>query len=258
MGETQLWAMGYLPAVLAFGVAVAGVVIGSACWANYLRSRHFRLVWAAGVAGALGGVGIWLTQVISLLGLQVPNTELRYDRLWLSVSVAVVLGSVFGSVLLVGREQDMVRMLGGGATLGIGSTVALYLEFFSIHLSGTAAVTLWWVLVAGVVNVGGAMGCVWLLHKTPSLVARAGIMLLGASTIVGGYYLSVLGLQLTPNRGMRAMPGHDLFAFVFPLFVLGTLLLAGPISAVLLAPQREPIDNEEPESTALAMSGSDG
>lgn len=238
MAEVQLFSLGYWLVALSIGVSVIGMLVGLACAVNGRRSKKFRPVWLVAAAAGIGGVGLWLSTAISLLGISVPGGALRYDVTLLIVSLVVVVLAVFTGLLTAGREFQLPRMLGGATVIGIGGGVMVYLDLLALDVQGTAELTLWLIVVAGVVAVLAANLCLWLFQVFRFTLARVGTIALFAAGVSAIYYIGVAGLKVSVDKTGALPEGQELFGFVFPMFVIGMLALAAPISAVLVAPDR--------------------
>ncbi|NEW45444.1 hypothetical protein GV794_17525 [Nocardia cyriacigeorgica] len=244
--EMEWFAMGYWLIGLSFGVSALGALVGLACVVHGRRSARFRPVWLAAGAISIGGVGIWLATAVLLLGVAMPGTVLRYDAATLGVSVAVVVIAVFAGLVIAGRELRLPRLLSGGVVMGLGAGLMLYLELASADVQGSVDLSVWLVVVAAVIAVIVATACLWVFQSMQLLAARVGTIVLFAVGVAGVYYTGVAALGFTVDDAAESPAGMQLFDFVFPMFVLGSLALALPITAVLVAPDRRELAAVDP------------
>lgn len=249
----ELFALGYWLPGLSVGIGVLGMLVGLACAVNGRRSSRFRPIWVAAAASAIGGVGLWLSTAVSLLGISVPGSALRCEPTVLIVSLIVTIVSVFAGLLVAGRDFQLPRMLGGGSLIGLGFGVMLCLDLLALDIRGTIELTIWLPIGACVVSVLAAMLCLWLFQQFRFASARIGTTALFALSIAAIYYIGVAGLEVVVDRTAPVPEGQELFGFVFPMFVIGLLALAAPITAVLIAPDRR----EFAATTARDNKGSD-
>jgi NO-binding membrane sensor protein with MHYT domain len=71
-----------------------------------------------------------------------------------------------------------------------------------------------------------------------SAAALLGVAVLYAAAIVGMHYLALSGLSIRLDPAMPQPGGQDLFTVFIPVFAIGVMSLAVPITAVLVAPDR--------------------
>src|SRR5215813_5721890 len=85
---------------------------------------------------ALGGVGIWQSQVIALLGVSVPAAVVRFDPGLLGLSLAVALVDVGTGLFLVVRGRlRAARLLLAGLVIGLGAAATSYTILVALRMS---------------------------------------------------------------------------------------------------------------------------
>lgn len=241
--SVELFAMGYWLAGLTFGVSVVGMAVGLACGVNARRSIRFRSVWVAAAAVAIGGAGIWLASVVSLLGLSLPDGDaLRYDSGKLITSGGMAVLAVFVAMMIAGREFRPRRMIGGAVAFGVCLAVMLYEVLDSVDFHGTVEVNPWLFALATVVGTLASSLCLWLFQVYRFPLARVGSVLVFGLGVIACYHLGVASLEFIADGSPDSPHGQELFGFAFPAFVVGLLSLAVPITAVLVAPDRRDTD----------------
>lgn len=232
------FSMGYWVAGLSFGVSVLGAVVGLACVLHAARSSRFRLVWVTSAAVAIGGVGTWLSTSVALLGLDISGTAARLDVGRMIAAMVASFVAVLVALIIIGRQLQWARLIPGGLVMGFGIGLTPYLGLGSIRIQGSIEISPWLAAVAVVVALITGVGTLWSFQALHGLLARAATVLLFAVGIAGVYYAGIAGLDPTVDATAKAPNGLTLFEFVFPMFVIGSLTLTVPITAVLIAPDR--------------------
>ncbi|WP_433491062.1 MHYT domain-containing protein [Nocardia grenadensis] len=234
----DLFTMGYWLTLLTFGVSAVGMFVGLACAVNGRRSVRFRPVWVAAAAVSIGGIGVWLASTVSLLGISIPGRVLRYDISDLTLSLVFAVAAVFLGLLLAGREFELKRMVNAAAGLGLGFGIMLWLQITSIDIQGSVSVNIGFFVVAIVVVVTASSLCVFLFQRFRFPAARVGSIAIFGAGVAAVYFTGVASLEFRFDPDAEPAQGMELFGYAFPMFVLGLLALAVPITAVLVAPER--------------------
>ncbi|WP_225725537.1 MULTISPECIES: MHYT domain-containing protein [unclassified Nocardia] len=235
----ERFSMGYWLAALSFIVSVVGTVVGLACVLNGARSARFRIVWVVSAAVSLGGVGVWLTMAVALLGLKVPNGAIRYDAGKLITAMVVAVVAVLVGLALIGRTRRTPWLIAGGLVMGLGTGATIYLGVSSVRVQGSVNIALWLIGISVAVAVITALATLWSFQTYRNHFARGATTLLFGIGVAASYYVAIAAMDLHVDRTVPAPTGMALFDFVFPMFVVGSLGLAVPISAVLIAPGRD-------------------
>ncbi|MEU4840629.1 MHYT domain-containing protein [Nocardia testacea] len=234
----DLFTMGYWLTLLTFGVSAVGMFVGLACAVNGRRSVRFRPVWVAAAAVSIGGIGVWLASTVSMLGISIPGRILRYDISDLTLSLVFAVGAVFLGLLLAGREFEVKRMVNAAAGLGLGFGIMLWLQLTSIDIQGSVSLNIGLFVVAIVVVVTASSLCVFLFQRFRFPAARAGSIAMFGAGVAAVYFTGVAALEFRFDPEAEPAQGMELFGYAFPMFVIGLLALAVPITAVLVAPER--------------------
>ncbi len=78
--ELHHFALGKWVLGLAYLTSITGSYVGLLCARQTTRSRgSLGRAWLVMAAAALGGVGVWLTHFIAMMGFAVPGTLIRYN-----------------------------------------------------------------------------------------------------------------------------------------------------------------------------------
>ncbi|MET8798335.1 MHYT domain-containing protein [Nocardia sp. NPDC004568] len=251
----DLFTMGYWLTLLTFGVSAVGMFVGLACAVNGRRSVRFRPVWVAAAAVSIGGIGVWLASTVSMLGISIPGRILRYDISDLTLSLVFAVGAVFLGLLLAGREFEVKRMVNAAAGLGLGFGIMLWLQLTSIDIQGSVSLNIGLFVVAIVVVVTASSLCVFLFQRFRFPAARFGSIAMFGAGVAAVYFTGVAALEFRFDPDAEPAQGMELFGYAFPMFVIGLLALAVPITAVLVAPERPDDTSRAAKSGASETSG---
>ncbi|MGI5222966.1 MHYT domain-containing protein [Nocardia sp. CA-290969] len=257
VATVELFTMGYWLTLLTAVVSAVGMFVGLACAINGRRSVRFRPVWIAAAAVSIGGVGVWLASTVSLLGVSIPGTILRYDVSELTLSLVFAVAAVFLGLLLAGREFDVRRMATAAAAIGVGFGIMLWLQLASIDVQGSVSVTIWLYLVALAFAVVASSLCVWLFQRFRFPAARVGSILMFAAGVAVFYFCGISSLEFRIDPEATPAEGMELFGYAFPMLVIGLLALAVPITAVLVAPERRDEQPAPRKPVRSAVPGND-
>ncbi len=233
--------MGYWVLGLSILVAMAGALIGMICIRQSTKSvtSKFRMVWLASAAVSIGGIGTWLAIFVTMLGVTPSgDTMIRYDVARLTGAAVLAVLAVFGGLVLAGRTLQLPRLLGGGLLMGLGTSLMLALGMSAVQVRGELEFGLWQVLAAGALGIVISLATLWFVLRSWPTSAVIGASALFGCAVVGMHYLRMAGLEVRIDPRAALPAGEDLFSFLVPMFVIGMLSLAVPITAVLVAPDR--------------------
>ncbi|RDI66662.1 NO-binding membrane sensor protein with MHYT domain [Nocardia pseudobrasiliensis] len=243
--------MGLWVLVLSLGVSLAGALVGLACIRQSMLSvtAKFRLVWLTAAAVSIGAVGTWLAVYVNMLGIGVAQGDIRYDVWRVAVAAVLAVVSVLGGLLVAGRSPAPPRLAAGSAVMGLGLGLMHVLGMTAIHVQGAITLNPFAALGATVLAVAAAAVVLITMGRPRALLLLAGAALVFAILVCALHYLGLTGVRVRIDPAMRQPAGDDLFTLFVPVFVLGTLSLAVPITAVLVAPDRSR-SNREPQQAA--------
>ncbi|MFF0453570.1 MHYT domain-containing protein [Nocardia africana] len=232
--------MGYWVLGLALGVSAAGAVVGLACVRQSTLSvtARFRMVWLTAAAVSIGGVGTWLAVYVTMLGVGVSAGEIRYDIARMVVATAIAVAAVLAGLVITGKVSTLVRVISGGVVMGLGIGIMHLLAMGAIRVQGSVDVNIWMSLGAGALAVAASIGVLWATTRFGTMLPLAGAAVLYALAVTAIHYLGQAGVHVHLDTAAGQPDGDDLFTLFVPVFVVGTLSLAVPITAVLVAPDR--------------------
>ncbi|PSR60695.1 MULTISPECIES: MHYT domain-containing protein [Nocardia] len=232
--------MGYWVLGLALGVSAAGAVVGLACVRQSTLSvtARFRMVWLTAAAVSIGGVGTWLAVYVTMLGIGVSTGEIRYDIARMVVATVVAVAGVLAGLVITGKVSTIVRVVTGGVVMGLGIGIMHLLAMGAIRVQGSVDVNIWMSLAAGALGIAASIGLLWATTRFGTMLPLAGAAVLYAVAVTAVHYLGQAGVHVHLDNAVGQPDGDDLFTLFVPVFVVGTLSLAVPITAVLVAPDR--------------------
>lgn len=232
--------MGYWVLGLALGVSAAGAVVGLACVRQSTLSvtARFRMVWLTAAAVSIGGVGTWLAVYVTMLGIGVSTGEIRYDIARMVVATVVAVAGVLAGLVITGKVSTIVRVVTGGVVMGLGIGIMHLLAMGAIRVQGSVDVNIWMSLAAGALGIAASIGLLWATTRFAAMLPLAGAAVLYAVAVTAVHYLGQAGVHVHLDNAVGQPDGDDLFTLFVPVFVVGTLSLAVPITAVLVAPDR--------------------
>ena len=236
--------MGLWLLVLAYVVSVTGSVVGLACTrcgAAEPDGRE-RLRWLAMASIAIGGVGIWLMHFIAMLGFAIPNGVVRYHLGWTVASAVIAITAVFIGLVTIGRSVNILRLLAGGVITGSAVALMHYTGMWAMQIQGAITYDRTLVAVSVGIAIVAATAALWFTLVLESTVMRFAAGLVMGVAVTGMHYTGMAAIRVAVDQSAPAPQGLEVFSFLFPVFVIGLLALVAPITAVMLAPDRTPLD----------------
>jgi NO-binding membrane sensor protein with MHYT domain len=232
--------MGMWLLLLAYIVSVTGSVVGLACTRLSAQAPdgRTRLRWLAMASIAIGGVAIWLMHFIAMLGFAIPNSVVRYNLGWTAASAALSISAVFIGLITIGRTVDWRRLIPGGVITGLAVALMHYTGMWAMQIQGTIAYDKTLVALSILIAIVAATAALWFTLVLESPVLRFGAGLVMGVAVVGMHYTGMAAMRVTADPALPVPGGLEVFSFLFPVFVIGLLALAIPITAVMLAPDR--------------------
>ncbi|WP_280270628.1 MHYT domain-containing protein [Nocardia wallacei] len=234
------FSLGYWVLGLSVALSFAGAVVGLACVRQSTLSvtARFRLVWLAAAAASLGGVGTWLAVFVTMLGVEVPVGAIRYDVARMVLAAILAVAAVLAGLLVMGRAAEPLRLAGGGVAMGLGLGLMHYLGMDAIRVQGSVRVNMASTAGSIVLAVVISLGVLWTISRFRSMPVLTGVALLFAVAVSAVHYVGLAGVQVRVDSAVLQPAGEDLFSLFVPIFAVGTLSLAIPITAILVAPDR--------------------
>lgn len=228
------WVLG-----LSLGVAVAGTLVGLICIRQSTLSvtAKFRMVWLTAAAVCIGAIGTHLAASVTLLGVGVSGGTIHYDLLRRGAALVLTPVAVLAALFIVGRTPKLPRLGVGALVMGLGLGAGNYFVLSALEVQGTITIGPAYVAGHTVLSMVVAFGLLYAM-RLRSAAALLGVAVLYAAAIVGMHYLALSGLSIRLDPAMPQPGGQDLFTVFIPVFAIGVMSLAIPITAVLVAPDR--------------------
>jgi NO-binding membrane sensor protein with MHYT domain len=173
-----------------------------------------------------------------MLGVGVHTGEIRYDLLPMVLAAVASMVTVLGALLVAGRVPTTLRLILGGLIAGLGAGLAHFLGMSSVGVQGSVQLNIALAAAAAAVGVVSMSTLLWGASRLDNMFTLTGVALLFAITINVMHYIGLAGVQVHLDPMAVQPSGRDLFTLFVPVFVLGTLSMAIPITAVLVAPDR--------------------
>jgi NO-binding membrane sensor protein with MHYT domain len=232
--------MGLWLLFLAYLVSVTGSVVGLACTRHGAAAsdERDRLRWLAMASIAIGGVAIWLMHFIAMLGFAIPNSVVRYHLGWTVASAVLSISAVFIGLITIGRTVHLPRLIAGGVITGLAVALMHYTGMWAVQIQGAIAYDKGLVALSIVIAVVAATAALWFTLVLESLALRFVAGLVMGVAVVGMHYTGMAAVRVSVDHAAPLPAGPEVFSFLFPVFVIGLLALAVPITAVMLAPER--------------------
>ncbi|MFJ4652752.1 hypothetical protein ACIP5Y_15935 [Nocardia sp. NPDC088792] len=234
------FSMGYWVLGLALIASFSGASCGLQCIRQSTKSvtARFRLIWLFVAACSIGGVGVSMPIFVSMLGLEVTGSQLRYDTTLTPLCAALSAVTVLVALIVAGKKLNWVR-LGIGTVImaaGIGTIHLLLLSTIRVQGSvdrGLVSIVAVY-LIAAVLS-GLLLWFSYWARTVPLVLAGS---LVYAVLVLGMHYAGLTGLQVHVDPAAKRPAGDVLFDFFVPFFIVSTLSLTVPITAILVAPDR--------------------
>ncbi|TQC50338.1 hypothetical protein EEB14_05290 [Rhodococcus sp. WS4] len=248
--DLQHFSMGTWIVALAAVTAFIGVFVGiaSARKAVTAPNPRQRYLWLAWGALSIGGIGAWLPHYIAMVGFEVYGSVVRYDVLWIVISFVVPVAAAAVALLTVSPPPtkhrmpsstvEMGRLAGGGVLLGVGFAGMHLAIVSSLEIQGSVDFDPLFTVAAAVIGLLVGAGIMWSISALESRTLRLVASVVVAVGLVAMHYTGVFGLSVTVDPTVARPDGLEVFSILFPVFVLGMLVVTIPITALLMAPDR--------------------
>jgi NO-binding membrane sensor protein with MHYT domain len=249
--------MGLWLLFLAYIVSVVGSVVGLACTRQSAAAttERERLRWLAMASIAIGGVAIWLMHFIAMLGFAIPDSTVRYNLGWTIASAVLSISAVFVGLITVGRTVHLPRLIAGGVITGLAVALMHYTGMWAVRMQGAISYDKSLVALSILIAVVAATAALWftLVLESPALRFAAGLVM--GVAVVGMHFTGMAAVRVTVDHGAPVPAGLEVFSFLFPVFVIGLLALAVPITAVMLASDRGAVETQLPPRAVASAAG---
>ncbi|MBY8857883.1 hypothetical protein K7711_15455 [Nocardia sp. CA2R105] len=235
----QYFTMGTWVLVLALGVAWAGTLVGLICIRQSRLSvtAKFRLVWLTAAAVCIGAIGSQVAMSVAMLGVGLSSGVVRYDVMQRIIALVVAPVGILAGLIIAGDDRKPVRLALGALVAGLCLALMNYLGLSSLAVQGSTTISPSIIAGCSVLLLALAAGLLWATRMRVT-TALVGVSVVYAGVIIAIHYLGLSGLSVHIDPAMSQPAGRDLFTMFIPIFVVATMSLAIPITAVLVAPDR--------------------
>lgn len=242
--ELHHFALGKWVLGLAYLTSITGSYVGFLCARQATRSRGSTgRAWLVMAAAAIGGVGIWLTHFIAMMGFAVPGTLIRYNPPLTVFSAVIAMAATGLGLRLMDlrvapkRHSRAFRAMVGGLVIGTAVSVMHYSGMAAIRIQGIVDHASSFVVASIITGIVAATIALWLtFHPTSSFARSAAAVVMGAA-VAAVHYVGMAGTAATLSTHTPAPQGWTVMSLLLPAFVLGTLVLAVPLIALMLGTQ---------------------
>jgi len=130
------------------------------------------------------------------------------------------------------------RRIAGALVLGAGLAAVPFTILWAVRIQGTLDFDPMWLLGALALALVTAVGFMAQVETADTWPKRLLSSALAGAAVIAVHFLTGASVGVTVDPAVPAPTGIEVFSILFPLFVVGLLLLAVPIVAVLLTPDR--------------------
>jgi NO-binding membrane sensor protein with MHYT domain len=126
---------------------------------------------------------------------------------------------------------------------------------WAVQTQGTITYDKVLVALSILIAVVAATAALWftLVLESPALRFVAGLVM--GVAVVGMHYTGMAAIRVTVDHTAPVPAGPEVFSFLFPVFVIGLLALAVPITAVMLASDRVATGSQSAPQPVAASAG---
>ncbi|NLG54104.1 MAG: hypothetical protein GX542_00385 [Rhodococcus sp.] len=239
------WAIIIAASASFLGVAVAVAGVNKAV---NTRSARTRIVWLSWSSISFGLVGSMGPTCLALVGFEVDGSRVRFDPVWLTAAAVVsVVGSALAFAALAPgtrRSQHISNsprwgQLSLSVSLLAATLIGVHLLIVqSIQVQGKVYMLIPATALALVLAIVAAFATILAAQlldtRSRRLLASVGITVALASI----YFCGILGIDVVVNPAASVPEGFEMFAIALPGYAVLVLLMALPITSLLMAPDR--------------------
>jgi NO-binding membrane sensor protein with MHYT domain len=246
---------GWFTPTIGFIMSTLGCLLGLLFAVRARRTTGRPRAWLLACAAvAFGAPGIWLTHFIGLLGLDLPDSDVRYDPGPTALSLGVAVLAVWlGLAIACRARRSVVRVLLGGAVTGLGIAAMHFTGLAALRVGGTvrfnqprAAATVLVAVAAAILM----LSLVLTVRRRRGALLAAGTVAVAASAV---HYTGMSTLEVYLHANHNGITGVNPIFLLMPIIVLGGGIIAllsiltfgqSPVDAVVAgeeAPPEEPL-----------------
>jgi NO-binding membrane sensor protein with MHYT domain len=133
---------------------------------------------------------------------------------------------------------EISRLAAAAVILGVGLAGMHVAIVSSLVIQGSVSFDPILTGAAAVIGLVIGAAIMWSISILDSRALRLVAALVVAAALVAMHYTGVFGLSVTVDPEAPRPDGLEVFSILFPVFVLGMLVVTIPITALLMAPDR--------------------
>ncbi|MFF4626077.1 MHYT domain-containing protein [Streptomyces griseorubiginosus] len=231
-GTVDGFSYGLVTPLVAYLMACLGGALGLRCTTrSMLVRRSWRPGWLALGSAAIGS-GIWTMHFVAMMGFQVREAPIHYDRAITFASLGVAIVMVGVGVFIVGYWGARgTALLTGGAITGLGIASMHYLGMAGMRLNGQLEYNTATVAVSVVIAVVAATAALWAAGQVRGFLWSVGASLVMGLAVTGMHYTGMAALSVHVHRTGAPVAGDSPASLLAPMMIgpLAFLLLAGVV-----------------------------
>jgi NO-binding membrane sensor protein with MHYT domain len=203
MNSVVLTSYQSLLVVLSVLISVVGsfVALTAATRVRDNGKLSFTNILSAGIA--LGGIGVWAMHFVGMVSLKLDVAS-SYSMLETVISlVAAVVATSLALAFVAKAPQQLGRMLGAGALLGMGVVFMHYLGMYGLKFGGYIQWDYGIVGVSVAIAIVAATAALWLAFNTKGVLSRVLAALVMGAAVCSMHYTGMAAADFictTPNR----------------------------------------------------------
>jgi NO-binding membrane sensor protein with MHYT domain len=215
--------------LLAYAISVIGSLIGLSCMSRARGEveRKSKLLWTGFGALAIGGVAIWLMHFIAMLGFDVTTGVVKYSAPLTALSALIAVGAVgVGLSMVTLWRVTGTRLVGAGVLSGLGVAGMHYMGMSAIRFQGELSYDQVLVALSCLIAVVAATAAFWFTLVVKTAFARVAAGLVMGAAVTGMHFTGMAAVSVDFDAAIPSPVGTDVFDLVFPVFVIGGLIVA--------------------------------
>jgi NO-binding membrane sensor protein with MHYT domain len=228
----EQFAYGWVTPILAYVMSFVGCLLGfmitkQARWRT--GTRRARLLGYASLA--FGGTGVWLMNMVALLGLEVPATKIVYDPIALAISLGLAVVDVGVGLMIAATGRRLwLRRFVAAPIIALGAVATQYLTMSAVRVNGEITYGRQPFAITAGIAVVLASVAVWAASGVRRLRFCGLAAALIAASLTTMHYFASGSMRITPDESRLAYP-----AGMSPLMLLTPVILVGAVVLAMLA-----------------------
>ncbi|MER8069543.1 MHYT domain-containing protein [Streptomyces sp. NPDC094034] len=236
-GTIDGFSYGLVTPVAAFLMACLGAALGLRCTARSLRTRRAWKPGGLALGAAAIGSGVWTMHFIAMMGFDVSEVPIGYDRFTTFASLVVGIVMVGVGIFIVGyRGTTPMTLITGGTITGLGFATMHYLGMAGIRLHGRVGYDTFTVALSVMIAVIMTTAALWVVVSHRGFLAGLAASAVMGVASTGMHYTAMAAVHVHLSGAVGDSGGAPPAELLAPMLVGPAffLLLAGV--AVLVDP----------------------